>query len=94
MLVEDICLASGGPHSDLGSLEMQADIYSFGVVLWELATGEAPQRGQLRDVKVPEECPMVCRSLLFSCGHTHHSMYDSCSTTGGDRAASLGGGHL
>ena len=27
----------------------KADVYSFGVVLWEIATGEVPIRGQLRD---------------------------------------------
>ena len=36
-----------------------ADIYSFGVVLWELVTGESPVRGNARDVLVPSECPPV-----------------------------------
>ena len=27
----------------------KADVYSFGVVLWEIAVGEVPIRGQLRD---------------------------------------------
>lgn len=38
-------LLMGGRCSD------KVDIYSFGVVLWELATCERPQRGQLRDVR-------------------------------------------
>ena len=32
------------------------DVFSYGVLLWELVTKELPQRGQLRDVRVPEEC--------------------------------------
>lgn len=32
---------------------------SFGVVVWEIITGERPQRGQLRMPRVPEECPQV-----------------------------------
>ena len=33
-----------------------ADIYSYGVVLWEIITQETPQRGNLRDIEVSFEC--------------------------------------
>lgn len=29
-----------------------ADIYSYGVVLWEIITQTTPQRGNLRDIEV------------------------------------------
>lgn len=43
---------------------MQVDIYSFGVVLWEIVTQEKGRRGQLRQTKVPEECPAEIESLI------------------------------
>jgi len=43
------------------------DMYSYGVVLWEIVTGEAPIRGRMRDVKVPEECPQVVSDLIKAC---------------------------
>jgi len=44
-----------------------ADMYSYGVVLWEICTGEAPIRGCMRDVRVPEECPQEISDLIHAC---------------------------
>eukprot|EP00208_Stichococcus_sp_RCC1054_P006737 CAMPEP_0206141092 /NCGR_PEP_ID=MMETSP1473-20131121/11769_1 /ASSEMBLY_ACC=CAM_ASM_001109 /TAXON_ID=1461547 /ORGANISM="Stichococcus sp, Strain RCC1054" /LENGTH=771 /DNA_ID=CAMNT_0053535505 /DNA_START=465 /DNA_END=2780 /DNA_ORIENTATION=- len=45
----------------------KVDIFSFGVLLWELSTQEMPIRGQLRDVQVPEECPQAVADLIDAC---------------------------
>ena len=35
-----------------GKCNEVADIFSFGVLLWELVTGEMPRRGKLRDLRL------------------------------------------
>lgn len=45
----------------------KADIFSLGVTLWEICTREVPVRGQLRDIRVPEECPQIISDLIESC---------------------------
>ena len=46
---------------------MQVDMFSFGVVVWEIATQETPRRGFLRKTQVPDECPQVIEDLITSC---------------------------
>ena len=45
----------------------QVDIYSVGIILWELVTLMTPARGNLRSVKVPEECPADVAHLIEDC---------------------------
>lgn len=45
----------------------KVDIYSFGVLLWELVTATPPMRGRLRPVKVPAECPQEIAELIDHC---------------------------
>ena len=73
-------LLMGGRCSD------KVDIYSFGVVLWELATCERPQRGAMRDVRwVSPSCSAQCPLCLADQngparmpGRPAHSALTSC----------------
>lgn len=42
----------------------KADCFSYGVVLWEIATQERPLRGQLRDLRRAAHC--IERCWLYS----------------------------
>ena len=46
---------------------MQADAFSYGVVVWELVTKEQTRRGNWRPVRVPEECPAEVEQLIADC---------------------------
>ena len=50
-----------------GSITSAADIYSFGVLLREMCTGEYPSRGRSRFPKVPEECPQEMADVIIAC---------------------------
>ena len=43
---------SADTRADTCRCDEKADIFSYGVVLWELITQEHARRGQLRDLKV------------------------------------------
>lgn len=43
------------------------DVYSFGVIMWEVVSHEQPSRGRMRDLKVPQECPAEINDLINAC---------------------------
>ena len=46
---------------------LQVDIYSMGIILWELVTLQTPSRGNLRAMRIPEECPPEVARLIEQC---------------------------
>lgn len=46
---------------------LQVDVYSFGVIMWEVVSHEQPSRGRMRDLKVPQECPAEVNDLINKC---------------------------
>ena len=47
----------------------RADIYSYGILLWEICSGEQPVRGQLRDLRSARQhasCLLLLLLLLSS----------------------------
>lgn len=45
----------------------KVDVYSFGVIMWEVASHEQPSRGRMRNLKVPEEVPAAIDALISRC---------------------------
>jgi tRNA A-37 threonylcarbamoyl transferase component Bud32 len=46
---------------------LAVDLFSMGILLWEICTGERPRRGDMRLPRVPEECPQEVADLISQC---------------------------
>ncbi|KAL6767798.1 hypothetical protein ACKKBF_B36660 [Auxenochlorella protothecoides x Auxenochlorella symbiontica] len=69
-----VMIAGGGsfhwcaPEIILGlACSPQADIFSLGVVFWQIITGDTPIRGSMRQIRAPEECPLGIANLVEAC---------------------------
>jgi uncharacterized surface protein with fasciclin (FAS1) repeats len=61
-------LAWSAPELILGDrCTDKVDMYSFGIVLWEIATGEIPRRGFTTSPPPSERCPFELADLIQEC---------------------------
>jgi serine/threonine protein kinase len=45
----------------------KVDLYSYGVVIWEVCTGDVPVRGEMRPLVAPQDCPQEVVDLHNLC---------------------------
>ncbi|PRW33326.1 serine threonine- kinase receptor R831 [Chlorella sorokiniana] len=48
----------------------KSDVWSLGVIIWELCSGLRPRRGQLTPLRVSEDCPAEVAALQVECVHS------------------------
>jgi serine/threonine protein kinase len=65
----------------------KVDIFSFGIVLWEIITGERAVRGHMRPLHAPEDCPaavidivQACTNIDFQARPSARELYELLST--------------
>ena len=64
---------------------LQVDMYSFGVILWELITTEVPRRGRLRGIKVTSLTHLLVQLWTdinkHTCPSKSYLLYSSAGST-------------
>ena len=77
----------------------KSDVWSLGVVLWEIVSGDRPRLRQMRSLRVPEECPAAVASIIDACRcvdpggrPSARAVYDALAAAPGGGRGGGGGG--